>query len=107
MNIPKGATHKAADKRCISTGGVQYYRFDGIKWAFWTETAGPNRWAECGGPCVAVTPVGQEVQREQTRQAIIDLAEKKCGLYGDSFRQLATVLATEGYRKFEIVEEDV
>lgn len=45
--------------------------------------------------------------QEQTRQEIIDLAEKKCGLYGDSFRQLATVLAAEGYRKFEIVEDDV
>lgn len=46
-------------------------------------------------------------QQEQTRQAIIDLAAKQCGLSGDAIRQLATVLAAEGFRKFEIVEEDV
>lgn len=45
--------------------------------------------------------------REQTRQAIIDLAAKQCGISDDSIRQLATVLAAEGYRKFEIVEDDV
>ncbi|MNV83923.1 hypothetical protein D3C71_1777610 [compost metagenome] len=44
---------------------------------------------------------------EQTRQEIIDLAAKRCGISGDFIRQLATVLAAEGYRKFEIVEEDV
>ncbi|MNP77496.1 hypothetical protein D3C76_1749390 [compost metagenome] len=44
---------------------------------------------------------------EQTRQEIITLAAKRCGVSGDSIRQLATVLAAEGYRKFEIVEEDV
>jgi hypothetical protein len=44
---------------------------------------------------------------EQTRQEIIALAAKRCGLSGDSIRQLATVLAAEGYRKFEIVEDDV
>lgn len=46
-------------------------------------------------------------QQEQTRQEIIELAAKQCGIAGDSIRQLATVLAAEGYRKFEIVEEDV
>ena len=44
---------------------------------------------------------------EQTRQAIIALAAERCGISGDSIRQLAIVLAAEGYRKFEIVEEDV
>lgn len=44
---------------------------------------------------------------EQTRQEIIALAAKQCGISGDSIRQLATVLAAEGFRKFEIVEEDV
>lgn len=47
------------------------------------------------------------LESEQTRQAIIALAAKQCGLSGDSIRQLATVLAAEGYRKFEIVEEEV
>lgn len=46
-------------------------------------------------------------EQEKTRQEIIDLAAKQCGISGDSIRQLATVLAAEGYRKFEIVEEDV
>lgn len=46
-------------------------------------------------------------QQEQTRQEIIDLARDKCGISGDSIRQLATLLAAEGYKKFEIVEENV
>ena len=49
----------------------------------------------------------QADQREQTRQAIIDLAWKECGVQGDAIRQLATTLVNHGYRKFEIVEEDV
>jgi hypothetical protein len=53
------------------------------------------------------TPKEPQHSDEQTRQAIIDLAAKQCGLSGDSIRQLATVLAAEGYRKFEIVEDDV
>lgn len=47
------------------------------------------------------------VQGERTRQAIIDLAARQCGLSGDAIRLLATVLTAEGFRKFEIVEEDV
>lgn len=46
-------------------------------------------------------------EEERTRNEIIDLAAKRCGISGDSIRQLATVLAAEGYRKFEIFEEDV
>lgn len=53
------------------------------------------------------TPKEPQHSDEQTRQEIITLAAKQCGLSGDSIRQLATVLAAEGYRKFEIVEEDV
>lgn len=45
-------------------------------------------------------------QQEQTRQEIIDVAAKQCGLSGDSIRQLATVLAAEGYAKFEVVEDE-
>lgn len=44
-------------------------------------------------------------QREQTRREIIELAAKKCGLTGDYIRQLATVLAAAGYRKFEITDD--
>lgn len=50
---------------------------------------------------------GEPTAVEQTRQEIIDLARDKCGISGDSIRQLATLLAAEGYKKFEIVEEDV
>lgn len=46
-------------------------------------------------------------QHEQTRQEIIDLAWKECGVQGDFVRQLATVLVNNSYRKFEIVEGDV
>ncbi|MNO56551.1 hypothetical protein D3C76_470670 [compost metagenome] len=44
-------------------------------------------------------------QREKARQDIIRLAAERCGLTGDSVRQLATVLAADGYRKFEITDE--
>lgn len=107
MNIPNGATHKATDKRCISTGGLQYYKFDGTNWAYWTETFTPKGWRECGAPCNKVTPITQPSNSEQTRNDIIDLIWRKCGAQGDMIRQLATVLVAEGYRKFEIVEEDV
>ena len=46
-------------------------------------------------------------QSDQTRQEIIDLAWKECGVQGDFVRQLATVLVNRGYRKFEIVEDEV
>lgn len=44
-------------------------------------------------------------QRDQARQDIIRLASERCGLTGDSIRQLATVLAESGFRKFEITDE--
>lgn len=46
-------------------------------------------------------------EEERTRQEIINLAATRCGIAGDSIRQLATILVAEGYRKFEIVEDDV
>jgi len=46
-------------------------------------------------------------EEERIRSAIIELAWQKCGIQGDAIRQLATALVAEGYRKFEIVEEDV
>lgn len=106
MNIdwskaPEGATH-------YNCANQYFYRF-GEKAEVWS--GGANDWVIAA----ARTPEAYEGdkwivktnQLEQTRQAIIDLAAKQCGIAGDSIRQLATVLAAEGYRKFEIVEEDV
>lgn len=106
MNIdwskaPESATH-------YNCGSQFFYRFS-PKAEFWSE--GFNAWTDAAAP----TPEHYEGDKwivkadqvEQTRQAIIDLAAKQCGLSGDAIRQLATVLAAEGYRKFEIVEDDV
>lgn len=106
MNIdwskaPEGATH-------FNCGNEFFYRFTPAA-QFWSH--GGTGWLTAGAP----TPeayVGDEWilkadQVEQTRQEIIELAAKRCGLSGDSIRQLATMLAAEGFRKFEIVEEDV
>ena len=96
MTLPIGATHKwsCSDqyaKRC----------HDGT-WAIWQN----GYWHWIGNQLKGeMVPLVDD--KEQTRQEIIDLAAKQCGLSGDSIRQLATVLASEGYRKFEIVEEDV
>jgi hypothetical protein len=96
MSIPKGATHK------WSEGGF-YSKYDGGgSWSIWQH--GSWFWIgdELKGEMIPLVD-----DREQTRQEIIALAAKRCGISGDSIRQLATVLAAEGYRKFEIVEEDV
>lgn len=93
---PNGATHK------WSVSGQFAKRSGGKCWAVWQD----HEWLWIGdefrGEMVPLVD-----HREQTRQEIIDLASKRCGIAGDSIRQLATVLAAEGYRKFEIVEEDV
>lgn len=96
MNIPKGATHTSAG---------HYYRKTLLEWLVfgssgWEDSACHPSWLDHNA-----TPIFDAA--EQTRQAIIDLAAKRCGISGDSIRQLATVLAAEGYRKFEIVEEGV
>ena len=107
MNIdwskaPEGATHYNCENE-------YFYRFQ-PKAEVWFGP-GINEWANAAAP----TPeqygndkwLVKADPQEQTRQEIIDLAAKRCGISGDSIRQLATVLAAEGYRKFEIVEEDV
>ena len=96
MNIPKGATHTSAG---------HFYRKTLLEWFVfgnggWVESDCHPVWLDYNA-----TPIFDAT--EQTRQEIIDLAAKHCGLSGDAIRQLATVLATEGYRKFEIVEDDV
>ena len=106
MNIdwrkaPEGATH-------YNCSNQFFYKFKPVA-RFWSET--DKDWAIAASS----TPTAYEGdewiikadQAEKTRQEIIDLAANRCGIAGDSIRQLATVLAAEGYRKFEIVEEDV
>lgn len=46
-------------------------------------------------------------EEERVRHEIIELAWKECGVQGDAIRQVATALVNHGYRKFEIVEENV
>jgi hypothetical protein len=96
MTLPIGATHN-----WTSSGQYAKRCHDGT-WAIWQD----DHWLWIGdqfkGEMQAIVD-----DRQQTRQEIINLAAKRCGLSGDSIRQLATVLAAEGYRKFEIVEEDV
>lgn len=108
MNIPKGATR-------YNTFNQYYYKGERPKLQVFID----DEWCfsaleECNDKYFLPIQDGEKQvrsnkidQREQTRQAIIDLAAKQCGLSGDSIRQLATVLAAEGYRKFEIVEEEV
>lgn len=96
MSIPAGATHTSAG---------HYYRKTLGEWLLfgsegWMESACHPAWLDANAK-----PVFD--QQDQTRQEIITLAAKQCGLSGDSIRQLATALAAEGYRKFEIVEDDV
>jgi hypothetical protein len=96
MNIPKGATHTSAG---------HYYRRTLGEWLVFSSRGWES--SDCHPVWLDhnATPIFDAA--EQTRQAIIDLAAKQCGMSGDSIRQLATVLAAEGYRKFEIVEGDV
>jgi hypothetical protein len=75
--------------------------------------AGVHSWQDMGGrldfPFGHVPrPAAKTVdQREQTRQEIIDLIGREYGAQGDMIHHLATTLVNNGYRKFEIVEEDV
>ena len=96
MIIPNGATHKwSATEQYARPGGQG-------TWIIWQA----DHWLWIGDVFEGeMVPIVDD--REQTRQEIIDLAAKRCGIAGDSIRQLATVLAAEGYRKFEIVEDDV
>lgn len=94
MNTPNGATHRVVGETS------DFYREVNGQWEVYVWHLG---WY-ASSKKENLRPLDD---REQTRQEIIDLATKRCGISGDSIRQLATVLAAEGYRKFEIVEEDV
>lgn len=119
MNIdwskaPEGATHK--DLKYAPTGF--WYKFD-----FQNDTAayclhGQKVWVRSGKASeyndgsmndMTARPSAKEQadQLEKTRQEIIDLIWRECGAQGDMIRQLATTLVSHGYRKFEIVEDDV
>lgn len=117
MNIdwskaPEGATHWQPENARLMAAWIKM-----SQGCYWFRMSYMDNWVRYDGPVVHLgdlvprpTDSAQKAlaeQREQTRQAIIDLAAKQCGISGDSIRQLATVLAAEGYRKFEIVEEDV
>jgi len=116
MNIdwskaPEGATHY------YTRGSTPWRDLSGENWKWWAD----GKWNADNAVHSSVDRSSQGfLERRcaeliprpadpilQTRQEIIDLAAKRCGISGDSIRQLATVLAAEGYRKFEIVEEDV
>lgn len=56
--VPEGATHWAEDRRCYSTGGVQFYRQIDGTWSYWGEALGSG-WRQCLGPCRAVLPLPQ------------------------------------------------
>jgi hypothetical protein len=108
MNIdwskaPEGATHWNPENEYFYRFGEvsECWSDDGIGWS----PACGNSPQEYEALNWVIRPPVSDA--EQTRQEIITLAAKQCGLSGDSIRQLATVLAAEGYRKFEIVEEDV
>lgn len=93
MNIPKGATHTSAG---------HYYRKTLMEWLVF----GAHGWvsSDCHPAWLSANAVPIFDAAEQTRNDIIVLIWRKCGVQGDMIRQLATVLVAEGYRKFEIVE---
>lgn len=96
MIIPKGATHTSAG---------HYYRKTLMEWLVFSS----HGWisSDCHPVWLSANAVPIFDAAEQTRDEIITLAATRCGIAGDSIRQLATVLVAAGYRKFEIVEEDV
>jgi len=96
MSIPKGATHTSAG---------YYYRKTLMEWLVFSSRGWES--SDCHPVWLDhnATPIFDAA--EQTRNDIIDLIWRKCGAQGDMIRQLAAVLVAEGYRKFEIVEEDV
>jgi hypothetical protein len=88
--------------------GLSYYRsIQPDTYEFWNEHQPHWRIVKGAPGDYAPIPCGSRGGYGQTRQEIIDLAWKECGVQGDFVRQLATVLVNRGYRKFEIVEEDV
>lgn len=90
MNIPTGATHKWMPYDFFTK------RAGGSTWAVWQD----ERWLwigdELGGEMVPL--VSQAVPNEIIRRMQEDLCISE---------KLATVMYQRGYRKFEIVEEDV
>jgi len=94
MNIPKGATHRVLGETS------DFYRQVNGQWEVYVWHLG---WY-ASSQKENLRPLDD---REQTRNEIIALVATRCGFSGDMIRQLATVLVAEGYRKFEIVEEDV
>ena len=93
MIIPNGATHKWMPYDFFTK------RAGGQTWAVWQD----EHWLwigdELGGEMVPLVD-----DREKTRQEIIDLAAKM-GMSGDFINNLASRIASEGYRKFEINDE--
>jgi hypothetical protein len=115
MNIdwskaPEGATHYCEDWHCTRTDGVQYYRCNGSKWEFWTENAKPNHWVKCSFPCRPVAEIKRSIDARV--KAFDDMVKAVLGKLGSSVsecsvRDICAAALDLGYRKFEIVEEDV
>lgn len=58
IKIPEGATHHCEDRYAVSTGGVQYYKFEQGQWFYWPEAVEPRGvWKKCRQPCKPVTAV--------------------------------------------------
>jgi len=56
--VPAGATHQCEDRYAVSTGGVQYYKFERGYWFYWPEMTEPRGvWKKCEKPCKPVTEV--------------------------------------------------
>ena len=94
MNIPNGATHKWMPYDFFTK------RAGGKTWAVWQD----EQWLwigdDLGGEMVPLVD-----GREKTVQAIADVLSSTVSR--DTRQQAAEALYDAGYRKFEIVEEDV
>lgn len=93
MNIPKGATHR------WSRSGLYAKRCGGNTWAIWQD----EEWLWIGDEFKGqMVPLVDEREKAIRQMGVIVLSQEKFSVMDG-----VAALYDAGYRKFEIVEEDV